>query len=115
MLKVDDDNSYQSRGNNLMSPQNMHIGTPDSKNRSEIAKSKELENAIELVDAAKSSNEESYRSQSKTISVSSARKNESTKKHEGTKVERSNSMKKGEEPLPTAGSENNKSSAKKHF
>ena len=55
MLKVDDDNSYQSRGNNLLSPKNMHIGTPDSKNRSEVAKSKELE----LVDATKSSNEES--------------------------------------------------------
>ena len=48
MLKVDDDNSYQSRGNNLLSPKNMHIGTPDSKNRSEVAKSKELE----LVNAA---------------------------------------------------------------
>lgn len=120
MLKVDDDNSYQSRGNNLASPKNMHIGTPDSKNRSEVAKSKELE----LVNAAnkkeeESSNEESSRSQMKnnnnTISVSSARKNESTKKHEGTKLERSNSMKKGEEPLPTGGSESNRSPAKKHF
>jgi hypothetical protein len=47
--------------------------------------------------------------------VSSARKDESTKKYEGTKVERSSSMKKGEEPLPTGGSESNKSPAKKCF
>jgi hypothetical protein len=63
----------------LISPNNLNLGTPDSKNRSEIAKTKELE----LVNAVESSYEESE----EAISANPAQKDVAPKEPEGTNLE----------------------------